>query len=100
MTLATLFLLSPVMLQAQEKKDVEVLPLPQPLILQAPHMQIVLPRPRYESREVWNNYRVDGMGFFQHRVIQAPEGAYYYQNGMPYRWVTNNPRIWMSYATD
>src|SRR5262249_48631531 len=60
--------------------------------LQAP---VVAPYPTYirQNRwDVWQSYSVDRYGQWRPRVVLAPYGAYYYYNGAPFPWVTNNMR--------
>lgn len=75
------------------------------MFLPAPSGTVFVPSPppiafQHGTRDVWQNFAVDGTGHWRHRVILAPYGSYYHQNGQPYPWTTLNPRFVRPYALD
>jgi len=76
-------------------------PLPEPTPEPAPLPYVeVRPWGRVNRYAVWQNYGVDLQGRFRPRVIYTPDGAFYYYNGQPYRYLSTHPLIFMPYASD
>ena len=80
----------------QKEKQPESLPAPREL---APDTILVTPAyPQPGTREVWQNYGVDGRGRFLPRVMYHPAGSFYLQTGERYPWTTTRSTLFMPYA--
>ncbi len=86
--------------EPEGRRDLDVLPAPTTFVDGPVVMPFPPSRPRPGTREVWQYFGVDRTGSFRPRVILAPAGAYYYANGQPFPWVSNNSRSFMPYATE
>ena len=91
---------SPLMADEPKQKDQKAEPLPAPKVV-VPDPVIITPAwPQAGTREIWQNYGVDGRGRFLPRVMYHPAGSFYLRDGSPYPWTTTRPTLFMPYAID
>lgn len=83
------------------QKDQKPEPLPAPKVVVPDSTVTITPAwPQPGTREIWQNYGVDGRGRFLPRVMYHPAGSFYLRDGSPYPWTTTRPTLFMPYAID
>ena len=95
-----LFIATPSLADEPKQKSPKAESLPAPKEL-APSIVIVRPAyPQPGTREIWQNYGVDGRGRFLPRVMYDSAGSFYLRDGRPYPWTTTRPTLFMPYSID